>query len=73
MLKPFTSEALYHAVRDTVTRSADLIASAEQEIAQAHAGLSRMAVALEASRTMRGQRLDLVVAAQTLRRMKMPE
>jgi len=67
MLKPFTAAALYHAVRDAITRSSNLISSAEQEIARAHAGLSRMAAALEASRTMRGQTLDLVIAARGLR------
>jgi len=72
MLKPFTAEHLYHAVRDAITRSADLIADAEHEIAQAHAGLSRLAAALEASRTMRGQTLDLVIAAREPRRIKLP-
>jgi DNA-binding NtrC family response regulator len=70
MLKPFTAEDLYHAVRDAITRAADLVAAAEHEILQAHAGLSRLAAALEASRTTRGQRLDLVVAARELRRIK---
>ena len=70
MLKPFTAEALYHAVRDAITRSADLVASAEYEIAQAHAGLSRLATALEASRTIRGETLDLVIAARGLRRIE---
>jgi DNA-binding response OmpR family regulator len=70
MLKPFTSDDLYHAVRDAITRSADLTTIAEQEIVQAHAGLSRLAQALEASRTMRVHTLDLVVAARELRRVK---
>jgi DNA-binding response OmpR family regulator len=70
MVKPFTAEDLFHAVRDAITRAADLNAIAEDEIAQAHAGLSKLAMALEASRTMRGQMLDLVVAARELRRMK---
>jgi DNA-binding response OmpR family regulator len=70
MLKPFTSEDLYHAVRDAITRSTNLIAAAEHEIVQAHAGLSRLAAALEASRTMRVQTLDLVIAARELRRIK---
>jgi DNA-binding NtrC family response regulator len=70
MLKPFTAEDLYHAVRDSMTRAADLVAAAEREILQAHAGLSRLAAALEASRTTRGQTLDLVVAARELRRIK---
>jgi len=66
--KPFTSEDLYHAVRDAITRATDLAAAAELEIIQAHAGLSKLASALEASRTMRVQTLDLVVAARELRR-----
>lgn len=70
MLKPFTAEDLYHAVRDAISRSADLLATAEHEIVQAHAGLSRLATALEASRTMRIQTLDLVIAARELRRIK---
>lgn len=68
MLKPFTSEDLYHAVRDTITRAADLSAIAEAEIVRAHAGLSKLALALEASRTMRVHTVDLVVAARELRR-----
>jgi DNA-binding response OmpR family regulator len=70
MLKPFTAEDLYHAVRDAITRAADLTATAEDEIVRAHAGLSRLATALEASRSMRGQMQDLVVAAQEMRRME---
>jgi DNA-binding response OmpR family regulator len=70
MLKPFTAEDLYHAVRDAITRAADLTATAEDEIVRAHAGLSRLATALETSRTMRGQMQDLVVAAQELRQME---
>jgi DNA-binding response OmpR family regulator len=70
MVKPFTAEDLFYAVRDAITRAADLNAVAEDEIAQAHAGLSKLAMALEASRTMRGQMLDLVVAARELRRIK---
>jgi two-component system, cell cycle sensor histidine kinase and response regulator CckA len=50
MLKPFTADDLYHAVRDAISRSADLVTLAEEEIVQAHAGLSRLASALEASR-----------------------
>jgi FixJ family two-component response regulator len=68
MLKPFTAQALYHAVRDAITRSASLLESAEHEIAEAHARLSRLAAALEASRTTRGEALDLVKAARELRR-----
>ena len=73
MLKPFTPDDLYHAVRDAISRSADLVAAAEHEIVQAHAGLSRLATALEASQTMRVQALDLVVAARELRRIPGPE
>jgi DNA-binding response OmpR family regulator len=70
MLKPFTAEDLYHAVRDAITRTADLSTVAEEEIVQAHAGLSRLARALEESRTTRVHTLDLVVAARELRRIK---
>lgn len=70
MLKPFTAEDLYHAVRDAITRSADLLKAAEHEIVQAHAALGRLGKALEASRTMRVQTLDLVIAARELRRIK---
>lgn len=69
MLKPFTPDALYHAVRDAITRARDLSAAAESEIVQAHAGLSKLALALEASRTMRVQTVDLVIAARELRRV----
>ena len=68
LLKPFTSDDLYHAVRDAITRATDLAAIAEAEIVRAHAGLSQLALAVEASRTMRVQTLDLVVAARELRR-----
>ena len=70
MLKPFTPEDLYHAVRDAITRQADLAAAAEEQIVQAHAGLSRLARALEEARTMRVHTLDLVVAARELRRVR---
>ena len=70
MLKPFTTDDIYHAVRDAITRNADLAATAEEEIVQAHSGLSRLASALEASRTVRVQTLDLVVAARELRRVQ---
>lgn len=70
MLKPFTTDDLYHAVRDAITRSAELAAAAEEEIVQTHAGLSRLASALEASRTVRVHTLDLVVAARELRRVQ---
>jgi DNA-binding response OmpR family regulator len=72
MLKPFTADDLYHAVRDAISRSADLTALAEDEIVKAHAGLGRLAAALEASRTMRVHTIDLVVAARELRRMRVP-
>ena len=68
LLKPFTPDDLYHAVRDVLTRAADLAAAAEAEIVRAHAGLSKLALALEASRTTRVHTLDLVVAARELRR-----
>jgi DNA-binding response OmpR family regulator len=71
MLKPFTADDLYHAVRDVITRAADLTAIAEHEIEVAHAGLSQLAKALQASRTMRVQTVDLVVAARELRRLKL--
>ena len=73
MLKPFSADDLYHAVRDAITRSTDLTSVAEAEIVLAHAGLSRLAQALEASRTMRVHTLDLVVAARELRRIKEQE
>jgi hypothetical protein len=65
MLKPFTSEDLYHAVRDAISRATDLAAIAEAEIVRAHAGLSKLALALEAIRI---QTVDLVVTARELRR-----
>jgi hypothetical protein len=68
MLKPFHADDLYHAVRDAITRSKDLAIAAETEIARAHAGLSKLALALEASRTQRVQTVDLVIAARELRR-----
>ena len=68
LLKPFTPDDLYHAVRDAITRATDLAAVAEAEIVRAHAGLSKLASALAASRTTRVQTLDLVVAARELRR-----
>ncbi len=49
LLKPFTADDLYHAVRDAITRAADLTSVAEMEIVRAHAGLSRLALALEAN------------------------
>jgi DNA-binding response OmpR family regulator len=69
LLKPFTADDLYHAVRDAITRATDLAAIAEAEIVRAHAGLSQLALALETSRTMRVQTLDLVIAARELRRV----
>jgi DNA-binding response OmpR family regulator len=68
LLKPFSSDDLYHAVRDAITRATDLSAIAETEIVRAHAGLSKLARALEESRTTRVQTLDLIVAARELRR-----
>ncbi len=68
LLKPFSSDDLYHAVRDAITRATDLSAMTETEIVRAHAGLSKLARALEESRTTRVQTLDLIVAARELRR-----
>jgi two-component system, OmpR family, KDP operon response regulator KdpE len=68
ILKPFSAEDLYHAVRDAITRATDLAAAAETEIVRAHAGLSKLALAIEESRTTRVQMIDLVVAARELRR-----
>ena len=68
LLKPFTADDLNHAVRDAITRATDLAAVAEAEIVRAHAGLSKLASALETSRTMRVQTIDLVIAARELRR-----
>jgi DNA-binding response OmpR family regulator len=68
IVKPFTAEDLYHAVRDAITRTTDLAAVAETEIVRAHAGLSKLALAIEESRTSRVQTIDLVVAARELRR-----
>jgi DNA-binding response OmpR family regulator len=68
ILKPFTPEDLFHAVRDAITRITDLAAVAETEIVQAHAGLSKLASALVASRTTRVQTIDLVIAARELQR-----
>jgi two-component system, cell cycle response regulator CpdR len=68
LLKPFTPDHLYHAVRDAITRTTDLVAIAEADIVQAHTGLSKLALALEMSRTVRVHTLDLVVAARELRR-----
>lgn len=69
LLKPFSADDLYHAVRDAITRARDLTAIAEADIVRAHTGLSQHALALEASRTMRVQTVDLVVAARELRRV----
>lgn len=69
MLKPFTADDLYHAVRDAITRSTDLAAVAETEIVRAHAGLSKLALAIEESRSARVQLVDLVIAARELRRV----
>lgn len=68
ILKPFTPDDLYHAVRDAITRSKNLAMAAETERVRAHAGLSKLALALEASRTARVQTVDLVIAARELRR-----
>ena len=70
LLKPFSADDLYHAIRDAITRSTDLTAIAEDEIVRAHAGLSKFARALETSRTTRVHTVDLVVAARELRRLR---
>jgi hypothetical protein len=67
LLKPFAANDLYHAMRDAITRATDLAAIAEAEIVRPHAGLNKLALALEEG-TMRVQILDLVVAARELRR-----
>jgi DNA-binding response OmpR family regulator len=69
LVKPFTADALYDAVRQEITRAVDLIAVAEGEIAQVQAGLSKLAAALQESRTARGQGVDLIAAARELRAM----
>jgi hypothetical protein len=53
----------------TLSRATDLSAIAETEIVRAHAGLSKLALALEESRTLQVQTIDLVVAARELRRV----
>jgi two-component system, cell cycle response regulator CpdR len=68
LLKPFTAKDLYRAVRDAITRGTNLTALAEAEIVRAHAGLSKLALALLASRTIRVHTTDLVAAARELRR-----
>ncbi len=73
MRKPFTAEDLYHAIRDTIARSVDLVKAAEDELDPAHAGLSKLAVTLEASRTMRVETVDLVIAARELHRIEGPD
>ena len=45
LLKPFTPDDLYHAMRDAITRATDLAVVAETEIVQAHSGLSKLASA----------------------------
>jgi two-component system response regulator ResD len=70
--KPFSAEDLYHAVRDAITRSTDLAALAEKEIARANERLSRLTKVIEASHTTRVQTIDLVAAARELRRAGRP-
>ena len=65
-----TDLSMYHAIRDTITRSVELVKAAEDELDQAHAGLSKLAATLESSRTMRVETVDLVIAARELRRIK---
>ena len=71
MLKPFSAEDLYHAIRDAITRSADLTSLAEEEIVRAHAGLSRLAQALAREPDHAGAHAGSeLVAARELRRIK---
>ena len=67
LYKPVSPEDLFHAVRDAITRAADLVAAAEHEVARAETGLSRRAQVLLESRTIRVRTLDLVIAARELR------
>lgn len=67
LVKPFSADDLYVAIRHEITRATDLMAIAEDEIAQVRAGLSNLAVALQESRTARGQAVDLIAAARELR------
>jgi two-component system, OmpR family, response regulator ResD len=72
LLKPFSADDLYVAIRREMTRAADLTAMAERDIAQAHAGLSKLAIALQESRTARAQIVDLIAAARELRHAAAP-
>lgn len=67
LVKPFSADDLYVAIRREITRAADLMVVAERESAQVHGGLSKLAVALQESRTARGQAVDLIIAARELR------
>jgi DNA-binding response OmpR family regulator len=67
LVKPFSAEELYVAIRREISRATDLMVVAEHEIGQLQAGLSTLAVALQESRTARGQAVDLIAAARELR------
>lgn len=67
LVKPFSADELYVTIRREITRATDLMASAEDEIAQVGAGLSNLAVALQESRPARGQAVDLIAVARELR------
>jgi two-component system, OmpR family, response regulator ResD len=67
LVKPFGADDLYAAIRREITRATDLMTIAEREIAELQAGLSKLAVALQESRTARGQAVDLIIAARELR------
>ena len=69
LIKPFTADGLYLAIRREITRSADLLAIAEAEIRQAGTELSQLAAALQESRTSRAQVVDLIAAARALRQV----
>jgi DNA-binding response OmpR family regulator len=67
LVKPFSADDLYAAIRREITRATDLMLVAEDEIGQAQAGWSTLAVALQESRTARGEAMDLVTVARELR------
>ncbi len=67
LVKPFSAEDLYAAIRREITHATDLIVVAEDGIGQPPAGLSTQAVAPQESRTARAQVVDLIAAARELR------
>jgi hypothetical protein len=54
------------AVRDAISHATEPAGAAETEIVRAHAGMSKLALALKESRTMRVQTVDLVIPAREL-------